>query len=637
MENAKLLISSESQRTDYLNQVVIESEKDRAATIKSFDSEAKQMLAERLAAVSWREKDSITARLRDHMDHDPRKYLPEYQSHESPYFGVVSIEDDQIGSRTYVIGKETLMDKKIVAIVDWRKAPVSRFFYEYEEGEDYDEEIQGKERTGIINDKRTVLIQNKELLAISKAGANVLKIEGEWLVEGQGKVEEKKIDVQISRTADPSSHVLPDIVALISADQFRIIASQTTGCVSLTGGAGSGKTSVAIHRLSYLQYNYPEKFQPERCLVMMFNRPLRDYVSLASANLLGDTAVDTFASWTLRALKAYGISISVKSIKNIPGRDCAGITKSLKAVEAVNRFIADNNTPVTIDTLWDYYHSAVFMESLGSLKRNIISDFERSLENKTVAWSDLPILLKLCQASNKGSIRNGASEWYHHIIVDEAQDFGYLELDCLFTAANSSKSLTVCSDSQQHILPLVDSQGLSIFQEKLHLRGLERENLKVSYRCPTDIMSLALSVRAGSRTEERAYPNVSWHAEPDYNSAKDALYTKIQILAKNPNDLTAVICKKKSDIPKLRQMLNGIDAVHSEGNMNFEPGVLITNVHQVKGLEFDHVVLWNPCKSDWGASQTDVNLLYVAITRAAKSLSFVHYKPLPGGIMNPHE
>ena len=636
MLDVQKIIATEEDRTNYLNKTVVAADLNREAVIKKHDAEARDLLAERIQSVSWQEKDELTARLLDHQDHDPRKYKTEYKSHDCPYFGVVSIDDDKIGARTYVIGKETLMDGNVVAVVDWRKAPVSRFFYEYKEGENYEEEVQGQERTGTITERRIVLVQEKELVAISQSGVDILKKDGAWQTGAEEKEENGKVDTQTSRANDPASHVLPEIISLISADQFRIIAGQITGCVSLTGGAGTGKTSVAIHRLSYLQYNHPDLFQPEKCLVMMFNRPLRDYVSLTSERMLGDTAVDTFASWALRALRGYGITIPVKSIKNIVGRECGGATKSIKTCEAIGQYIGTKKGPVTLSDLFGLYSSDVFDESICGLKKTTHTEFARSLEDKSVAWSDLPVLLKLCQAVGGGSPVEDASDWYHHIVIDEAQDFGYLELDCLFTAANKAKSLTICSDSQQHILPLVDAQGLSIFQEKIYLRGLDKENLRVSYRCPPDIMALALSVRAGSRVERGEYPSVQWRHSESVNRAEADLVDLVGELAKSQTDLTAVICKKKTDVAKIREMLKHVPGVHSDGAMSFGPGVLITNVHQVKGLEFDHVVLWNPSKSDWGSSQTDVNLLYVAITRSAKSLSFVHHKPLPEGIRNPN-
>jgi len=62
--------------------------------------------------------------------------------------------------------------------------------------------------------------------------------------------------------------------------------------------------------------------------------------------------------------------------------------------------------------------------------------------------------------------------------------------------------------------------------------------------------------------------------------------------------------------------------------VTFDPGILVVIPFQVKGLEFSHVVLWNPSESDYHNNDTDRNLLYVAITRACKELHIVHYKPL---------
>ena len=77
-----------------------------------------------------------------------------------------------------------------------------------------------------------------------------------------------------------------------------ITSEATDGCTLITGGAGSGKTVVSLHRLSCLQFNDPDRFAPERCLVLMFNKVLRNYVRQTSTDLLGSTKVDTFSADT---------------------------------------------------------------------------------------------------------------------------------------------------------------------------------------------------------------------------------------------------------------------------------------------------------------------------------------------------
>ena len=63
-------------------------------------------------------------------------------------------------------------------------------------------------------------------------------------------------------------------------------------------------------------------------------------------------------------------------------------------------------------------------------------------------------------------------------------------------------------------------------------------------------------------------------------------------------------------------------------DLSFEPGILVTNAHQVKGLEFSGVILWNPTQQAYPVTDLGKNLLYVAITRASDRLAVYHNEPL---------
>ena len=72
---------------------------------------------------------------------------------------------------------------------------------------------------------------------------------------------------------------LPEIAALIDARQFELITRPESGLVVIQGGAGSGKTTIGLHRLAYLAYQDQRRFRPERMLVVVFNDALARYIS----------------------------------------------------------------------------------------------------------------------------------------------------------------------------------------------------------------------------------------------------------------------------------------------------------------------------------------------------------------------
>jgi DNA helicase-2/ATP-dependent DNA helicase PcrA len=72
---------------------------------------------------------------------------------------------------------------------------------------------------------------------------------------------------------------LPEIAAMIDPRQFELITRPSSGLVVIQGGAGSGKTTIGLHRLAYLAYQEPKRFRKDRMLVVVFNKALARYIS----------------------------------------------------------------------------------------------------------------------------------------------------------------------------------------------------------------------------------------------------------------------------------------------------------------------------------------------------------------------
>jgi DNA helicase II / ATP-dependent DNA helicase PcrA len=101
------------------------------------------------------------------------------------------------------------------------------------------------------------------------------------------------------------------------------------------------------------------------------------------------------------------------------------------------------------------------------------------------------------------------------------------------------------------------------------------------------------------------------------------------LLERDPKSLTAIICRYKKEAEKIFKVLRKLPKVRLQTNLlSFEPGIVVVNVHQVKGLEFPGVILWNPSGRNYPATANGKNLLYVAITRASKRLAIFYYEPL---------
>lgn len=627
------IVLQEQQRLEAVLSSIEETARQNKAKIASHDAYTAELQKERLESVSWREKNSLAEKLVENDKFDPAKYLTSFQMTDSPYFGVVGINDTdkRIGVKEYLIGKQGFVSHDNRAlIVDWRKAPISRFYYDYEVGEEYLETIQGKDREGVITRRDTVDIFKRSLRRI-ESGEDVYEHAcGGWVKN------EKKYHTTTDTKVANQDHRMVDIVSLISPEQFHMITSDATdGCTLITGGAGSGKTVVSLHRLSCLQFNEPDRFTPDRCLVLMFNKVLRNYVRQTSSELLGNTRVDTFSAWALSAITA----LTGKVIKPVAGDDLTTQKKSSKLSALLVRYVKEVQEAEPVQDLWRFYGQPYVLDAMfgeEKLKETFLADLRQrySVRSQEVSFADLSVLLRLCQMREKEGPVRDALGWYAHIIVDEGQDLSLLELEAVLAATDKRHSITLSADSKQKILSWVDAADFDIFHKNLKEVGVSHETLSVSYRCPKEIMALASRIsNRGSEQIGRHSGVLEYHKAVDEEDALVMLRRLVEkMLDDDPNSLTAVICKKKTDERMLHKALSGVKGLHKPGELTFEPGALVTIAHQVKGVEFANVILYDPNTKDFRKSALDQNLLYVCVTRACKRLDIVYWRDLAAGL-----
>jgi len=247
----------------------------------------------------------------------------------SPYFGHLQLSEQE-QERDVFIGKRTYVDTRAgVVIVDWRNAPISSLYYRYEEGDDYEELIAGRRREGVVTARRTLSVVDGELRRIrspqgtfvregDEAGFRLLAEDPHRLQGGQGTALRPKGPAFVSHREKqrrqrqargvrpgvrPDKH-LPEISALLDPEQFRLITSGDSGLLVLTGGAGSGKTTIGLHRIAFLAFQHPKRYRPEQMMVLVPGQALANYVSRVLPDLgLPGVPVRTLSAWLLRQRK----------------------------------------------------------------------------------------------------------------------------------------------------------------------------------------------------------------------------------------------------------------------------------------------------------------------------------------------
>lgn len=622
-------ITAEEQRLAKICRVADRYNLERKETLAVHDRKMRALEAERLNSNNPREKDKLTLEMLRLAQYDPYKYLPPFEQLTVPYLAGLAICDDDpaIGRRHLLFGKQGLLDGSRVVVTDWRKAEISKLYYEWDEGEYYEDDIGERERSGTIEKKIVYGIANRELHSLQTGTASYEKRQGLWSDTGQQ-------NASVVKKEASGDHRMVDIVSLISREQFGLITRENEGCLYLTGGAGCGKTTVALHRLSYLIFNQPEQFSPRRCLVVMFNKSLRNYVKKTSVDLLTDQlSVETFHSWAVRALRAIGIGVDFSTRV---GGGLSGLKKSSGLYAALLEYVTRRSLCSPLEDLGNFYSDVnLCRRHLGeSPQLEVLAREGRRLvegQGREISFDDAGPLILLAQLRRQGLEIPEALGWYDHVLIDEAQDLSLVELHALMFATTARRSLTVCADEKQKILDFVDSAGFSAFQLELKKAGLSAGELDISYRSTRQIMDLAAQVSGrpvGTVVNQGPDPRFRDFATRDeaLNHLRNAVGV---LLAREKTSLTAIICRFKLEAETVYAALSGLPNVRLQtADLSFEPGVLITNAHQVKGLEFSGVILWNPSQKAYPVTELGKNLLYVAITRASERLAIYHHEVL---------
>ena len=672
----------------------------------------------------------------------------------SPYFAHMRLRE-QHKSRDVMIGKRGFIDRQSnVQIVDWRNAPVSRIYYRYEEGDDYEEEIAGRKVDGVVEARRNVSIAKGNLRRIGTPQGTFLKnASGGWveavgtlapvLHGGMGKAarpapavpNKGKLGIHHGTTVR-ADKALPEIAALIDKEQFELITQPSSGIVVIQGGAGSGKTTVALHRIAYLNFQDGRRFKAQNTLFVVPSQSLVRYVSgVLPALGVSGVPVVTYTGWArttrmrclpdaptkynadppenvsrvkkhpkllgmlvmwcerqaqeiegeLRAVTEVAVAEWHRLAKRALVGRLSGMSSWLKKTDAL-----EPNVRVALEGIvkrwkkraddcvldWaELLTDATFLKEGFEGTDVSVKDIERLIqwmkrqlakpqkapvdeegnpildsEGKAVGPDeddpagrfddeDDPILLRLVQLKRGHLSPPGGDEMvWEHVAIDEAQDRSALEVKVLVEAVRAPdndptrRSVTIAGDTAQR---LVFDNNFSGWAELLQQTGQPAivRPLKLSYRSTIEVMVLARAILGPELAPEEpvaARPGepVELHEFGDLGEAVAFLGDALRnLMAREPTASCAVIARhpeqadayfeglRRAEVPALRRV--------RRDEFNFQPGVDVTDVTHVKGLEFDYVVMVDVNDTSYPAENWARHMLHIGVTRAAHQLWLV--------------
>ncbi|MDB2074930.1 AAA family ATPase [Clostridium paraputrificum] len=228
---------------------------------------------------------------------------------DSPYFGKITFTEEDEGAEEFYIGRFGLTpeDSYDPVIVDWR-APVASLFYKGALGETTYECPNGAVNANLLG-RRQLIVKKGELKGLFDSAIDV------------------KDDILQMVLTSNSSEKLKDIVMTIQEEQDEIIRAPKDKVVVVNGVAGSGKTTIALHRVSYLLYNFRKQFG-DKVLILGPNDIFMDYIGQVLPTL-GESGVTqmTFQNF---AISEIGLEEPVKGFSEYIEEAMSGNEEALK-------------------------------------------------------------------------------------------------------------------------------------------------------------------------------------------------------------------------------------------------------------------------------------------------------------------
>lgn len=280
---------------------------------------------------------------------------------EEPYFARMDLTDDKDGYNSYYIGKR---GDEGLEIVDWR-APLARKYY------------QKSVLKFSINEYNYKLILRR---ALRVKNAKLLDMQNEYLClsdyltqEEIGGRDEKTVfdpflkDILNSRK---EKREICDIIETIQEKQYEIITAPEKAQFAVQGVAGSGKTMIMLHRLSYLMYN-DESINPSSVLVITPSDSFNAFIDELSQILeLGKVKTVTSEEYYLRLLENVGIDMR-------GGIDRAPLPDAFLKYAYSDKFVKD--TDKTLLKIYDGVHGMLFEAADGEFAEDVLSACDRQI------------------------------------------------------------------------------------------------------------------------------------------------------------------------------------------------------------------------------------------------------------------
>lgn len=576
------------------------------------------------------------------------------KSESSPYFGRVDFNGDKI-----YIGL-TYLDKNYDHLIyDWR-SPISNLFYECEIG---NAEYQAKEGTikGIMTKKRQYKIEDGKLIRVFDSNLNIVD------------------DLLQEVLGNESSDKMKNIVDTIQKEQNEIIRDVAHKNLIVEGIAGSGKTSVALHRIAFLLYKI-NNLKSKDILILSPNNVFSEYISNVLPELGEDNTqnttwsdfansfikeykgVESFTNFVKRYYEKENINDFSKiklsdEFKDIIDEYIAKFTKNVEFTSGIECKYKDYDIDTLNKLLHERYSTIPLFGRIELISENI-ANYNDGGKYKNKYIKELLTRLNVSKDYKKiykglfeteefikkyGIIdtsyindkiinyddslifiyMKGLLEGFPYngimkqIVVDEAQDYTPLQYFILKTIFKNA-SFTILGDVNQTINPYYKYDTLKKL-DKIFTSRTANLRLTKTYRSSKEIIEYTnkiLNLDFVSAIRNNNDIPVVFKKE---KNIKEDLIKNINNL-KNKYKSIAVITKNDKEANKIYNLLKNdldISLIKTDSNI-FDRNLVVVPSYVSKGLEFDSVIIYT--EKDNKYTDDEKYLYYVSCTRCQHEL-----------------
>jgi DNA helicase-2/ATP-dependent DNA helicase PcrA len=481
---------------------------------------------------------------------------------------------------------------------------------------------------------------------------------------------------------------MKNIVATIQRDQNQVIRNETASVMIIQGVAGSGKTSIALHRIAFLLYRFRETIKAKDILILSPNKVFADYISNVLPELgeehIPETGMEDLANELLEKKYAFQTFFQqVASLLEHPHPEFIErirFKSSFEFVRQLNKYFIhlENNSfthtelkvagvivpfpfivqkfkawqrmpmhkriPEVVQEVMQFIRNEAKRKLSGGEKAKVWELVQRMFNIRSpfdvyknfYSWLGKPEMFRMMHGMKLEfadvfpliycKIRLEGVQTYDHIKHLLVDEMqDYTPIQYSVISRVFKCKKTILGDVNQPVNPYSASSAEGI--EEVFPQG-DVVKLFRSYRSTWEIaqFSLRISPNPNLIAMERHGEEPQVISFASLHDEMEAIRGMVMKFGESGNQSLGVICKTQRQANELYEKVKDLK-VHllTPDSTSFSNGVIITTVHLAKGLEFDEVIVPQVSSTNY-KSDIDRRMLYIACTRAMHKLTLTYEK-----------